>query len=148
MTNSKSNTRRRTVPVDPEVHVETFATHHTLTWKAGDLSQFVTAIHAVDPVTPTTPTIVNDTAIAGRQQHPLSDTNVESTTIEYLRIEPDAPWTLSWEQRTFPVVSLSGTPPATLCRRIHLRTTDCSTWSDEAFEILRQLTSDPCDETL
>lgn len=148
MTNSKSNTRRRTVPVDPEVHVETFATHHTLTWKASDLSQFVTAIHAVGPVTPTTPTIVNDTAIAGRQQHPLSDTNVESTTIEYLRIEPDAPWTLSWEQRTFPVVSLSGTPPVTLCRRIHLRTTDCSTWSDEAFEILRQLTSDPCDETL
>jgi len=148
MTNSKSNTRRRTVPVDPEVHVKTFATHHTLTWKASDLSQFATAIHAVGPVTPTTPTIVNDTAIAGRQQHPLSDTNVESTTIEYLRIEPDAPWTLSWEQRTFPVVSLSGTPPATLCRRIHLRTTDCSTWSDEAFEILRQLTSDPRDETL
>lgn len=147
MTDSNSNARRRTVPVDPEVHVETFATHHTLTWKACEASQFVTAVRAVDPVTPTTPTITNDTAVAGRQQHPLSDTNIESTTIKYLRIEPDAPWTLSWEQRTFPVVSLSGTPPAALCRRVHLQTTDCSTWSDEAFETLRQLTGDPCDET-
>lgn len=147
MTDGESNDHRRTVPVTPEVHLETFATHRTLTWKAGGLSQFVAAVRAINAVTSTAPAVANDTAIAGRQRHHLSDIDGRRDTIEYLRIDPDAPWTLSWERRTWPVVSISGTPAATLCRRVHLRTTDCSGWSDEAFETLSQLTSDPSGKT-
>lgn len=38
-----SSDRPRTILVDLTVHVETFATHQTLMWKAGNRSQFVEA---------------------------------------------------------------------------------------------------------
>lgn len=132
----------RTIPVDPAVHVETFATHQTLTWKAGSRSQFVEAVRVLDAVPPTASVVVDDTAVAGRQRRSLSDIESESDTTTYLRIEPDAPWTLSWERRTQPIVSVSGTPSATLCRRVHRRTTDCSEWNDEAVAALYGLTTD------
>jgi hypothetical protein len=132
----------RTIPVDPVIHVETFATHLTLTWKARTRSQFVEAVRALDAVPSTASVVVDDTAVAGRQHHSVSDLGSVSNTTTYLRIEPETSWTLSWEQRTDPTVSVSGTPPATLCRRLHRRTTDCSGWCDEAVETLRGLIKD------
>jgi hypothetical protein len=132
----------RRIPVDPVIHVETFATHRTLTWKAGGRSQFVEAARALDAVPSTASVVVDDTTVAGRQHHSVSDLESVSKTTMYLRIEPDASWTLSWEQRTDPIVSVSGTPSATFCRRLHCYTTDCSEWCDEAVETLQSLTKD------
>jgi len=132
----------RTIPVDPLIHVETSATHQTLTWKAGSRSQFVEEVRALDPVSPSASVVVDDAAVAGRRHRPLSEIDRESDTATYLRIEPDAPWTISWEQRTQPTVSVSGAPSETLCRRVHRRTTDCSNWSAEAIATLRRLTND------
>ena len=135
-----SNPRR--IRVDPVVHVETFATHLTLTWKAGTQSQFVEAVRALDAVPLTPQVVVNDTTVAGRQHRLVSDLGGAGDTVTYLRIEPDAPWTLSWERRTQPVVSVSGTPSAALCRRLHRRTTDCPGWSDNATATLHDLITD------
>lgn len=132
----------RRIPVDPVIHVETFATHQTLTWKAGTRAQFVKAVRALDAVPSTASVVVDDTAVAGRQHHCVSDLESVSNTTTYLRIEPNTSWTLSWEQRTDPIVSVSGTPSATLCRRLHRRTTDCQGWCNEAVETLQGLTKD------
>jgi hypothetical protein len=132
----------RRIPVDPVIHVETFATHRTLTWKAGTRAQFVEAVRALDAVPSTASVVVDDTAVAGQQHRSVSNLESVSNTTTYLRIEPDASWTLSWEQRTHPVVSVSGTPSATLCRRLHCHTTDCSGWCDEAVKTLQSLTKD------
>jgi hypothetical protein len=140
MPESTSADSPRTIPVDPVIHVETFATHQTLTWKAGTRSEFVEAVRALDAVPLAASVVVDDTAVAGRQHHAVSDLESVSNTTTYLRIEPDASWTLSWEHRTYPIVSVSGTPSATLCRRLHRRTTDCSGWCDEAVETLQGLT--------
>jgi len=142
MTDNASDDYPRTIPVDPAIRVEAFATHRTLTWKAGSRSQFIEAVRVLEAVSPTAPVVIDDAAVAGRQRCSFSDVDTESDTTTYLRIEPDAPWTLSWEQRTQPTVSVSGTPSGTLCRRVHRRTTDCSEWSDEAIETLHRLTND------
>jgi len=44
MPNNTSDDYPQTIPVDPAIHVETFATHQTLTWKAGSRSQFTEAV--------------------------------------------------------------------------------------------------------
>lgn len=129
----------RRIPVDPVVHVETFATHLTLTWKAGTRSQFVEAVRALNAVPSTAQVVVDDTAVAGRQHRLVSDLERGGDTIRYLRVEPDASWTLSWERRTQPVVSVSGTPSAAVCRGLHRRTTDCPGWSDSATATLHDL---------
>jgi hypothetical protein len=77
--------------------------------------------------------VVDDTAVAGRSRSPLSDLD-DSDTIRYLRVEPTAPWTASWERRTWPVVSVSGTPTASVCRQLHLETTSGDDWTEAAFE--------------
>lgn len=141
MPENTSNDYPRTIPVDPTIHVETFATHQTLTWKAGGRSQFIEAIRLLDAVPSAASVVVDDTTIAGRQHRSLSGIDIESDTVTYLRIEPEAPWTLSWEQRTQPIVSVSGTPPEALSRRVHRRTTDCSEWSGEAITTLHRLTN-------
>jgi hypothetical protein len=147
MADGAPNGPRRTLPVDPVIRVETFATHRTLTWKAGGLSRFIEAVRGVETVAPAASTVVEDAAVAGRHRSRFSQVDADRDTTKYLRVEPEAPWTLSWERRTWPVVSVSGAPPAPLCRRLHLRTTDCPGWDDRAFETLRRLTSDSNDET-
>jgi hypothetical protein len=142
MPDNTSNDYPRTIPVDPTIHVETFAAHQTLTWKAGSRSQFIEAIRGLDAVSSTSSVVVDDTTLAGRQHRPLSEIDRGSDTATYLRVEPDAPWTLSWEQRTQPIVSVSGTPSEPLCRRVHRRTTDCSEWSSEATATLHRLVTD------
>jgi hypothetical protein len=123
----------RTIPVKPPVHVEAFATHCTMTWKAGPLAGFLTAVRNTDEISPTASVVVDDTSVGGRERCDV--TEIDATkTVRYLRVDPDGPWTLSWERRTWPVVSVSGTPTADLCRRVHLRTTDCEGWSENAIE--------------
>lgn len=134
---SEESRTERTVPVEPPVHVESFPTHCTLTWKAEPLAQFLAAVEGLSEITPTTAVRLNDTSTAGRRVVSLSSVE-PAETVRYLRVEPDAAWTLSWDRRTWPVVSLSGTVSVDRCRRMHLATTDCEEWADEAVETLRR----------
>ena len=124
-----------TVPVEPPVHIEVFPTHQMAMWKADSLARFLAALDDLDSVAPTAPIIVDDTSTAGRKRHRVTDLE-PGETVRYLRAEPDTPWTLSWERRTWPVVSVSGTPSPVLCRRLHTRTTDCDRWPEETFDTL------------
>lgn len=137
MVDADRDDTRRAVRVTPQVHVETFATHWTVTWKAGSLARFLEAVRDVDAEAATA--VVNDTAVAGRQRRRVPAIDPTGETVRYVRVEPDGPWTLAWERRTRPVVSLSGTPSSDLCRRVHLRTTDCDGWDPSAIEDLRRL---------
>jgi hypothetical protein len=135
MSGRGSETSEQTVPVEPPVHVEVFPTHYMTMWKADSLAQFLTALGAVDSVPPTASAVVDDSSTVGREHRAVTD--IEATeTVRYLRVEPDTPWTVSWEQRTSPVVSVSGTPPPALCRRLHTRTTGCEGWSDDEVDNL------------
>ena len=125
----------RTVPVEPPVNIEVFPTHQMAMWKADSLARFLTALKKVDSVPPTAPAVVDDTSSVGREQRSVTDIEPVET-VYYLRVEPDTSWTLSWEQRTWPVVSVSGTPSPALCRRLHTGTTDCDGWSEEALDRL------------
>ena len=138
MSGRKPDGSEQTIPVEPTVHVETFATHCTLTWKAGPLAGFLTAVDTIDGVPPAAPVVVDDTSSAGRERCRAPEVDPQET-VRYLRVEPKKPWTLFWEQRTWPVVSLSGTPPPALCRRLHLRTTDCDGWADDAVQTLARV---------
>lgn len=142
MTGPQSDAPPRKLPVDPPVHLETFATHVTATWAAGGPSAFIEAVRALEPVPPTAATVVDDADVAGRRRCPLSALAPDPEATTYLRVEPDAPWTLSWEERTRPVVSASGAPPAAMCRRLHLATTDCRAWDDAAVDALRRAVSE------
>lgn len=140
MTGREPDNSEQTVPVEPPVHVERFPTHCTVTWKAGPLAQFVTALGAVDRVPPTASVVVDDASTAGRERQRVTDVGANET-VRYLRVEPDTPWSLSWERRTWPVVSVSGAPPPALCRCLHLRTTDCEEWPDGALETFTRVGS-------
>lgn len=142
MTEDQPETHPRTVPVDPPVYIETFATHLTATWTAGGLPAFVEAVRALGSVPSSASTVVDDAEAAGRQRRPLSALAPNSDSTTYLRVEPDASWTLSWEERTRPVVSASGAPPTALCRRLHVATTDCKAWDDAAVDALRRAVSE------
>ncbi|MFB6127888.1 MAG: hypothetical protein ABEJ79_11425 [Halolamina sp.] len=132
---------RRTVAVDPPVHVEAFATHHTLTWQAAGLSTFLDALGAVDRVPDEPALLVETTDTAGRRRLTPADV-ADDGAVTYVRVESVSAWTLSWERRTLPTVSLSGEPTATTCRAVHVATTDCDGWTDERRrELARRLDS-------
>lgn len=131
----------RTVPVDPRIHVETFATHCTVTWKANGLVPFIETVRDIDSGPVPAAVVTDSPDVAGRQQHELETFDAESTTATYAQVQPSAPWTLSWERRTWPVVSVSGTPSPELCRDIHQGTTDCSGWDDDALARLARMTA-------
>lgn len=141
MDDASEETYGRTIPVDPPVHVETFATHCTLTWKADELSAFLAGVRALEGVAPSAVAVTDRRDTAGRQRRELSDIEAATDTITYLRIEPPMPWTLSWERRTWPVVSVSGAPPPEPSRDLHLATTDCAGWDDGAFAALENVTA-------
>jgi hypothetical protein len=128
----------RSLPVDPPVHVETFPSHHSLTWSADGLDRFLRALEA-DPSVPGDATAIVDASdVAGRQELPLGAVDAgEATT--YVRVEPPAPWTLAWERRTVPTVSLTGTPAPRTVQRLHVATTDSEGWTGEATEAARRL---------
>jgi hypothetical protein len=131
----------QTVPVEPPVSVELFPTHYTVMWTGGSLARFVGAVANLDTVSRTASAVVDDRATAGRERRRVADLET-AETVRYLRVEPDTPWTVSWERRTRPVVSVSGTPSPALCRRVHRQTTDCEGWSDGAFDTLARVTAD------
>jgi hypothetical protein len=134
-----SDAGRRTIPVEPSVHVETFAAHYTVTWKACSLARFLTVLGDLDEIPSTVSTVVDDTSVAGRERRRISSVEA-GETVQYLRMEPDRPWAVSWERRTWPIVSVSGTPSAELCRRVHTETTGCDGWSETDVERLLKLT--------
>jgi hypothetical protein len=102
-------------------------------WKARELSLFVNAVQTRKQVPATAATVVDDTTVAGRLRSPLSEV-IKGDTVQYLRVEPEPPPTASWERRTWPVVSLGGTPPALVRRQVHLETADCGSWEETAVE--------------
>lgn len=125
----------RTLSVDPTVHVEPFASHYTVTWKAGPLARYLTAVRDCGAVSPEDTAVVDATDTAGRQRRTVRSLSA-ATTIRYVRTEPRPSWTVSWERRTAPTVSLSGTPTPSVCRAFHRGTTACETWSAAAIEAL------------
>ena len=131
----------KTIPVEPAVHVECFAQHYSLTWKADELSAFVEAVRGLDSVPAEATVVVDATDVAGRQQRRLSSLDSRRDTVTYVRVEPSAPWRLSWEQRTWPVISLSGTPTPALCQSVHVATTDCRAWDATALDAVDAMTS-------
>jgi hypothetical protein len=133
--------QQRTVPVTPTIHVETFATHYTVTWKANGLVPFIKAARDIDTIPPSTTVVTDSPDVAGRQQHELPTLDCEASKATFVSLQPPWPWTLSWERRTWPVVSASGTPSARLCRDIHQATTDCSRWDDSALAQLERMTA-------
>jgi hypothetical protein len=141
MPDQNGDTGERTIPVSPTVHIEAFATHCTATWKAGSLAQCIETLQTSEYIEPTATVVVDDTTIAGREQQSVRDIT-PTETIRYLRVTPAASWTLSWEQRTWPVVSMSGTLSAGACRHMHLGTTECSGWPDTATATLKESISD------
>lgn len=131
----------RTLPVEPTVHVESFATHDTVTWKAGPLSRFVDAIREHVALPEAVTAVVDRTDTAGRRRLPIEELR-PGRSVRYVRIEPDADWSASWERRTSPTVSVSGAPPPELCRALHCRTTECDAWPAGAEGTLRGLVGD------
>lgn len=91
MPGRKHNGSEQTVPVEPTVHVETFATHCTLTWRAGPLAGLLTAVDAVDSVPPAAPVVVDDTSSAGRERCRVPEVDPQET-VRYLGVrEPVDP---------------------------------------------------------
>jgi len=128
----------RTLSTEPPVHVESFATHYTLTWTAGSLAQFLDALGQSASVPSRATAVVDATDRAGRQRRPVRELAVEPS-VRYVRVEPQSSWTVSWERRTDPTVSVSGTPPSTVCQSLHRRTTACEGWPPTAVEELDAL---------
>ena len=141
MPDQNGDTGEQTISVSPTVHIEAFATHCTATWKAGSLAQCLETLQTSEYIEPTATVVVDDTTTAGREQHTVDDIT-PTETIRYLRVTPAASWTLSWEQRTWPVVSMSGTLSAEACRLMHLGTTECSGWPDTATATVTEIISD------
>jgi hypothetical protein len=115
-----------TVPVDPPVHVERYASHVSLSWTAGGVERF---LGTVRDVSVDAPAVVDATNTAGRRQVELTDIDTTTGATTYVRAEPERPWTVAWERRSTPVVTLTGTPEAAITRRIHTGTTGCAGWS-------------------
>jgi len=129
----------RTLPVTPTVHVESFASHDTLTWQGDSLAAFLGALDEVPAVDPDAPAEVDATDAAGRERRSLGAVTPRGA-VRYVRVEPTAPWTAAWERRTTPTVSVSGAPPAAVCRTLHLGTTDCAGWPPAAADAMASLT--------
>ena len=128
----------RTLSTEPPVHVESFATHYTLTWTAGSLAQFLDALRQCESVPSSATAVVDATDTAGRQRRPVRELAAEPS-VRYVRVEPRSAWRVSWERRTDPTVSVSGTPPPAVCRDLHQRTTACEAWPPTAVEELDAL---------
>ncbi len=137
MTDREDDPRRR-LPVEPPVHVETVVDHRSLTWTAGGLDRFLAAVRADDAVAADAPARVDARDVAGRGRRPLSAVAARPA-ITYVRVEATADWTVAWERRTEPTVSLSGAPSPATCRRLHVATTNCPGWIDADERLLERL---------
>ncbi|ERH03787.1 MAG: hypothetical protein A07HR60_00562 [uncultured archaeon A07HR60] len=133
----RDDTPRRNVPVEPPVHIEVFATHYSLTWQANGVSAFIDAIADIESVPPEPTPVVDATDTAGRERRHLAE--IEGDVIRYVRLDAPESWSVSWERRTTPTISLSGSPSPSLCPRVHQETTDCGSWTAEDRHILRDL---------
>jgi len=119
----------RTIDVDPPVHVEIFRSHVGLSWTALGIERFVAALRAAESVSTMAALTVDATDAAGRYRTTPDEIETTANGIKYVRADPSSPWTLSWERRTDPVVSLAGSPSVPTCRSFHTATTPCTEWS-------------------
>jgi hypothetical protein len=103
------------------------------------LSEFLTVVRRLDTVAPGTPAVVDDEAIAGRQQQEFAAVSPKES-LKYIKLTPAADWRVSWERRTWPIVSVSGTPSSELCRQLHVETTGCDGWSEGNISQFHELT--------
>jgi hypothetical protein len=117
-----------TIPVTPPVHVEQYASHTSLSWTANGIEQFVAAVRTTAGAN--TPIVVDATNAAGRRRLGIDEIDTTTAATTYVRVEPDRPWTLAWDRRSDPVVTLTGTPRPATARRFHVETTDCDGWDD------------------
>lgn len=124
----------RTLPTDPPVHVEQYPTHTNAIWSAPcTAASFLAACEDLGGVGPTSEAVVDERGVAGRDRRPLRA--VDPGTVTYVRVEPAAPdWRASWEERSTPVVSIDGAFPEEACRKLHVATTPCRSWSESATE--------------
>lgn len=129
-------------PVSPPIYVERYASHVSLSWQAGDLDRFLGTVTDLDSVPADPAFVVDATNAAGQRRIPLSDIDTTTRATTYVRVDPDTPWTVAWERRTTPVVSLSGAPTALACRRLHHGTTDCEQWPAGQLQTLSRLLDD------
>lgn len=113
------------VPVDPPVHVEQYVGHASLSWTAGGVERLVETAKGTSVEAPA---VVDATNTAGRRRVELTDIDTTTGATTYVRVEPERPWTVAWERRSTPVVTLTGTPEATTVHRFHVGTTDCEEW--------------------
>jgi hypothetical protein len=125
--------------VEPTVHVERYEHHCSFTWRADGLERFLRAVAACDAVPDGSTPVVDATNAAGRRRLALREIDTTGATT-YVRVDPPRPWTLSWERRTEPVVSLTGLPVPSTCRRLHVATTGCDGWSSSPLERVAELT--------
>lgn len=126
----------RTIDIDPPVHVESYRSHVSLSWTALGVERFVAALRTAEAVPPTATLTVDATDTAGRYRTTLAEIETTADRIKYVRVDPSPLWTLSWERRTDPVVSLAGSPSAPACRRFHTATTSCNEWSSACRDAL------------
>ena len=131
----------RTIGVDPPVHVESYRSHLSLSWTALGVERFVAALQTAETVPPTATLTVDATDTAGRYRTTPDEIQTTADTITYVRVDPSPPWTLSWERRTDPVVSLAGSPSAPTCRSFHTATTSCNEWGSAHRDALARALS-------
>ena len=131
----------RTIGVDPPVHVETYRSHVSLSWTALGLERFVAALQMAEAVPTTAILTVDATDTAGRYRSTPDEIETTTDIIKYVRVDPSPPWTLSWERRTDPVVSLAGSPSVPTCRSFHTATTSCNEWSSTHRDALARTLS-------
>lgn len=122
----------RELPTTPPVYVQRSPSHVAASWTAAcTATTFVAACRDLGGVGPKTEVVVDDPAVAGRQRQALREVDVESAS--YLRIEPSAPdWRADWDDRSMAVVSIDGRFSVRTCERLHVATTACRGWDDEA----------------
>lgn len=116
------------LPTAPPVYVQRSPSHVTASWTAAcTATTFLAGCESLGGVGPATDVLVEDTAVAGRERHPL--TTVDPERAKYLRVEPAAPdWRADWESRSMAVVSISGSFSVRTCRKLHVATTACRSW--------------------
>ena len=127
------------VPVEPPVYVETYGGHVSLTWTAAGVGQFLDTVRAAGTVPADTTPVVDATNAAGQRRMRLDEIDTSGGATTYVRVEPPASWTVAWERRTEPVVSLAGNPTVETCRAFHVGTTACSAWPTDAVSALTRL---------
>lgn len=127
------------LPVDPSVYVERYPSHASVSWQAGSLDQFLAAIEDAGAIPENPALVVDATNAAGQRRCSPRDIDTATGATTYVRADAQGPWTVSWERRTTPVVTITGTPTPRTCRRFHVATTECDRWPHSRLGTLSRM---------